>query len=129
MEYSSAYQLVTDIHQNYIDEDWFEKLYKNSIEWDKSELSHVFKYFVWQKSMVLRVNIEFCIIVIYSLIFLSLIIIFVKDLHTAEKEAQALLTIRNCYYDGHGIEHRMLATVDLNTDCAYYEEVDDYHTQ
>ena len=37
---------------------------------------------------MLRVNIEFIIIVIYSLIFLNLIMTFVGDLHLAEHEAQ-----------------------------------------
>lgn len=48
--------------------------------------------------MNLRVNIEFLIVIVYSLIFLDLIIIFVGDLHKAEHEAQLLLDIRNEYY-------------------------------
>ena len=61
----------------------------------------MFKFFIWKKSMMLRVNIEFLIIIAYSLLFLELIIVFIGDLHKAEAEARILLNIRSCYYTCH----------------------------
>ena len=54
--------------------------------------------------MLLRVNIEFIIVVIYSIVFLDLIIVFIGDLHKAEYEAKELLDIRNEWYGAHGYE-------------------------
>ena len=87
---------------------------KRAFDWQRNEESHIFKFFVWKKSMMLRANIEFAVIIIYSLVFLELIIIFVSDLHKAEEEARILLQVRNEFYGVEGTtvsdEHRNLAS-------------------
>jgi hypothetical protein len=102
LTYSTGYQLINDTLGNYVGLSWFRKIMNKACEWDRGELSHTFKLFIWKKSMLLRVNIELIIIIIYSLIFLELIIIFVTDLHLAEHEARALLDMRNGYWNEYG---------------------------
>jgi hypothetical protein len=100
--YSTSYQVVYDRFDVYKGSDWFKQTIKQACTWDKSELSHIFKLFIWKKSMLLRINIEFVILTAYSLLFLELIIVFVNDLHIAEHEARYLLLKRVDYYVENG---------------------------
>ena len=89
IEYSTGWQVtMVDRYDAYSGLDWLRKIFGYANDWKRGELSHIFKYFIWKKSMLLRANIEVVIIVIYSLIYLQLVVIFVKDLHKAESEAR-----------------------------------------
>jgi hypothetical protein len=115
--YSTGHHVVHDIFEQYVGANWFSAVIKRACEWDHSEHSHVFKLFIWKKSMLLRTNIEFIIIILYSLLFLELIIVFVGDLHVAEYEARALLEIRTGYYEQHGYpEHKAYLAEDGHGD-------------
>jgi hypothetical protein len=83
VEYSTGYQVIHDKYERYVGLGWPKRICELANTWDKSEISHIFKYFIWKKSMLLRLNIEFIIVIIYSLVFLELIIVFIGDLHIA----------------------------------------------
>jgi hypothetical protein len=112
VEYSTGYVTMVDEFDSYQDLNWFRKVYGRACEWDRSELSHVFKLFIWKKSMLLRANIELFIVICYSLLYLELIIIFIKDLHIAEHEARELLDTRTNYYEEFGYPDNKAYLVD-----------------